>query len=129
MLEAHDGDPEHHRRWIWRSHGVHDGWPAASDDPSRPQAKGRPKSFLLAMMPFGRQCCFKVVSMATCCRGLGGPSGLVPGAGEIGATAKQLWTRSLFYFLSRVFFVKPRGLFVISSFYEVLCVRCCMPPL
>ncbi|KAI4964211.1 hypothetical protein ZWY2020_036969 [Hordeum vulgare] len=97
----------------WR----HDGWSASFDDPSYLQAAGRPSSFLPAMMLYGRQCCFTMIPMACCCRGIVGPSGPILGVSEIGVVKELLWTRYSFKFLFRVFFARFRDLFVISSSY------------
>jgi hypothetical protein len=67
--------------------------PAIVAAPSIFLAEGRPTFFLPAMAQEGRQCCFCAVSAAWCSGNLDGPSGLVPGAGEIGAAWEQLRTR------------------------------------
>lgn len=116
-LDDADGVREHRRRWIWRSAGAHAGrWPASSDEPLYPLAEWRHSSFLPASMPKGRQYYFWIESMAWCHGDLGGPSGHVPGTGEMNSFGPDGNLVSMF----EVLFVSFRDLFVISCLCWVL---------
>lgn len=95
-MELAVGSRAYHR-WCQRIYGAcSDRQPVFVIEPPILLAEGRPSFFLPAKLLDGRQCCFSAESVVCCRGGLDGPSGLVPGAGEICATREQLRTRSRF---------------------------------
>jgi hypothetical protein len=96
--DAVEGFGAHHRQWSQGGAGACHGGrrPTFLSELSILLVEGRLIFFLLARVPDGRQRVFGMVSMAASYGGLGGPSGPVPGAGEISAVLEMLGTRLQF---------------------------------
>lgn len=123
-LDKADGVRELTRWWISGSCGALLGRCPASDEPPYSQVEGRPSLFLPAMKPKGRQACFTVESMGWCHGGLVSPSGVVPGAGQIGSMGRQFRTRLRSTFLVRGLFCILQGLVCTVMFLRGLAAIC-----
>lgn len=126
--EEADGDDEQHQHWTWRRYNAHSGLPVFSGDLLHLMAERRFLLFL-PMLPYGRQCSCFVESMVPCHGELAGPSGSVPGAGDLRSAERLLWIRLHFPFIFRGPPCYCQGHACIFRFLLGLVVRCSIPPL
>lgn len=125
QVEMDEGDPGLIRWGIRRSYGAHAGWPALPTIRRIFGPNGGQVSFLPALKPEGEA----VLLQQGFRGGHAGPSDSFPAPASILSFEEQQGPDRVSPLLFGVFFVRNKDLVVIFSFFRVLLVRCCKPPL